>query len=120
MKTDATIISYVGSGTAARIYFGFGPEVTTAVYPYIIYFVVGNPNTMNHRDRVHYQISVRGKSQGDVKLIAYEIETLFDNKQETVNSFDCQNIYWDQSNMLMEGKDVYHMAIDIYLNYIHT
>jgi hypothetical protein len=119
LKNDATITSYVGSGTSARIYFGFVPETVTT-YPVINYFVVSYMNHENRRDRVHYQISVRSKSQDQAKKIAYAIETLFDTKQETVNSFDVQKIYWDQSNLIMEGKDIYHFAVDIYIEFIHS
>ena len=119
LKSDATIIGYVGSGTSARIYFGFIPETIT-IYPMINYFVVGYPNNQNRRERVHYQISVRDKNQDRAKKIAYAIETLFDTEQETVSGFDCQKVYWDQSNLLMEGKDVYHISIDIYIEFIHS
>ena len=119
LKSDATVTGYIGSGTSARIYFGFVPEPVTT-YPVVNYFVVSYMNHENRRDRVHYQISCRGKSQDQVKKLAYAIETLFDTKQETVNGFDVQKVYWDQSNLLMEGKDIYHIAIDIYIEFIHS
>lgn len=119
LKSDATVISYVGAGSAARIFHGFIPETVTT-YPVINYFLISYQNFDHRMDRVHYQISVRSKIAEQVKKIAYAIETLFATKQETVNGFDVQRVWWDQTNLLMEGKDIYHMSIDIYINFIHT
>ena len=118
MKNDATITSYVGSGSSARIFHGFVPE-DTYNYPVINYFVVNYQNFDHRMDRVHYQISVRGKNPEDVKKIAYAIEILFATKQENVADFDCNNIWWESTNLLLEGKDVYHMAVDLYIEFIH-
>ena len=118
LKNDATITGYVGTGTSARVYHGFVPETVTS-YPVINYFVVSYQNFDHRMDRVHYQISVRAKNPEQIKKIAYAIELLFATKQESVNGFDCNNIWWDSTNLLMEGKDVYHMAIDLYVSFIH-
>jgi len=118
LKSDATVTGYVGSGTSARIYHGFVPE-SVYQYPVINYFVVSYQNFDHRMDRVHYQISVRGKDPEIVKIIAYAIERLFATKQEVVADFDCNNVWWDRTNLLMEGKDVYHMAIDLFIEFVH-
>ena len=119
LKSDATITALVGTGTAARIYHGFIPE-TIVTYPMINYFLVNYQNFDHRMDRVHYQISVRSKNPEQAKNLAYAIECLFATKQETVNNFDVNRIWWDQTNLLMEGKDVYHFSVDIYINFRHS
>lgn len=118
LKNDATIQGYVGSGSSARVFHGFVPETVTA-YPVINYFVISYQNFDTRMDRAHYQISVRSKNPEEVKKIAYAIEILFATKQENVDDFDCNNIWWDATNLLMEDKDVYHISIDLYLSFIH-
>ena len=115
LLNDATVSGYVGT----RIYFGNAPE-SIITYPYITYFLIGYSNNQTRRDRRHYQISIRDKNREQIKTIAYAIETLFETKQEAVSGLDVQLVYWDQTNMLTEDDDVYHIAIDIYIEFEPT
>ena len=121
LLNDATIKTLCGN--PARVYHGIVPETVTT-FPMINFFMVSDPNLYCNARRPHYQISCRSKSAEQCKQVADAIINCIYNYQGRITSgsatFDIQNIYYDDSRMIIETGNVYHIPIDIYISFKNT
>lgn len=103
-----------------RIYHGEIPETVTTL-PAINYFIVSRPNNIlnGHYERPRYQISCRASTPGAVVDLAHKVHSAFNNLQGSIGGFDVQNTYYENSFVITEPDNVYHVPVDVFIQYIN-
>jgi len=112
-STDVTDIA----GT--RIYFGVIPEEQETL-PAINYLYISAPNLWGQTERERFQISCRAENPETAKELAFQVRRTFNNFQGTVGTFDVQNCWYEEQQMIIEDNEAYHIPVDIFVLYYRT
>jgi hypothetical protein len=102
--------------TNTRIYYGIIPEATPTL-PAINYFLVSSPNLETNTCRDRYQISCRANDLATCMTLAFHVHAAFNNYQGTLNNFDVQNCYYDNSRVIVEENNIFHIPVDLFFTY---
>lgn len=124
--TSGQFIGYRLNNTAAvtalvstRIYHGLVPESVTTL-PAINYYMISAPNLWGNTERERWQISIRSNDPENAQEIAFEVRNAFNNLQDSINSFDVQNCWYEDKRMIIEEPGIYHIPVDIFVLYVRT
>ena len=103
-----------------RIYHGTVPE-TESTLPNINYFLVSRPNiAFGYVQRPRFQISCRAETAAEAMNLAQTVREVLINLQESIGGFDIQDIYYDDSRMLLEPENIHHVPVDVFMTYNST
>lgn len=116
LNNSTEVTQYVSN----RIYHGMIPE-TVSTLPAINYIFISRPNIgYGVAERPRYQISVRSDDPGEAMNVAHEVHSVFNNAQESLNGFDVQKVWYEESRMIIEPTGIYHIPVDLFLMYVNT
>lgn len=101
---------------STRVYHGVILEAISTL-PAINFYMVSSPNLETNTCRDRYQISCRANDLTVCMTLAFHVHAAFNNYQGTLNGFDIQYCYYDNSRVIVEESNIYHIPIDIFFTY---